>query len=194
MNRRNFLSSSTLGAGALSLAPLSVFSNNNSISLPSIGSGFNEVYEQSTTISITSLSKGFNVIHSKLIHNLQQEGYIFDTKEVVKLSEHCLAIPLQKKPLIGFTTKEIALILNDNEKYQYHILDEKTTKEFNSLIYNYSKNISAHGLELDTIEFVAPVKVLKQSTGRESLFTYQNALNNKITIKSSSKRSATYIN
>ncbi|WP_299432675.1 hypothetical protein [uncultured Aquimarina sp.] len=193
MNRRNFLVSGTLTAGALSLTPTSVFANNNTISVSSLGKGFSKISDQIKHLSISFLPDNVIKAHQVLLQKLDEKGYSYDNSEVVKLSDHCYAIPLSKNPLIGFNSKELALLIKHNGNYKHHILNEPTAMAFNSLIENFSKSSEAHELNLDTLNFISPNEVIKESSGKESTFSYKNESGNIITLKGSSKRQVAVI-
>ncbi|MFD2563999.1 hypothetical protein [Aquimarina rubra] len=188
MNRRNFLASGTLTAGALSLSPTSIFANDNSISLFSIGKGFNRISDQIYLLPVNSLSYHALEAHKLLLQKLDEKGYSYNPAEIVKLSENCYAIPLSKNPLIGFKTKELALLIEHQGTFKHHILNEPTSIAFNSLIENFSKSADALGLNLDTLQFISPNEVIAASFGKENTFTYKNVSGNTITLKGSSKK------
>lgn len=183
MNRRNFIVSSVMSAGALSMLPSSVLANNESISISSIGKGFDKLLHSIGQVTVSSLPNNVIKTHEKLMNVLDKSEYVYNAAEVVKLSENCYAIPLYKKPLLGFNTKELALIVKENNSSEFYILNEEVANEFSSLIDNFSHNNTVNELNLDTIAFALPNKVVKQTTGKESSFVYKNKLNNTITIK-----------
>lgn len=193
MNRRNFIVSSVMGAGALSIFPSSALASNNGIPLTSIGQGFNRLLTTVEHISIANLSSSVANAHERLVKTLDNEGYVYNAKQVVKLNSNCFAIPLQKKPLLGFESKELALIVKQNFGSKFYILNEKLASEFAELIENYSQNASSNELDLDAASFAFPVKVVAQKQGRETTFTYQNKFNNTITLKSARKIAAAVV-
>ena len=193
MNRRNFIVSSVMGAGALSIFPSSALASNNGIPLTSIGQGFNRLLTTVEHISIANLSSSVANAHERLVKTLDNEGYVYNAKQVVKLNSNCFAIPLQKKPLLGFESKELALIVKQNFGSKFYILNEKLASEFAGLIENYSQNASSNELDLDAASFAFPVKVVAQKQGRETTFTYQNKFNNTITLKSARKIAAAVV-
>jgi len=188
MNRRNFLASGTLTVGALSLTPTSIFANNNAISIFSIGKGFSRISHQIQHTSVTFLSQSFQETHQRLMQQLDNKGYRYNKTEVVKLNPNCYAIPLNKKPLIGFNSNELAILIEYNGMHKHYILNEKTTMAFNSLIENFSRNSDTHELNLDTLNFISPHKVIEETFGKESTLVYKNIAGNKITLKGSSKK------
>ncbi|MDH7445463.1 hypothetical protein [Aquimarina sp. 2201CG14-23] len=193
MNRRNFLTSGTLTAGALSLVPTSIFANNNTISIFSIGKGFNSISDQIQHLSVKFLSKNVLKAHTKLLIKLDEKGYNYSNSDIVQLSNNCYAIPLSKKPLIGFDSKELALLIEQNGVYKHYILNEPTSIAFNSLIENFSRNSEAQSLNLDTLNFISPNEVIGTSFGKENTFTYKNVSGNTITLKGSSKKQVAII-
>ncbi|WP_420572270.1 hypothetical protein [Kordia sp.] len=193
MNRRNFIVSSVMGAGALSMFPSSALASNNGISLTSIGKGFTRLLSTVEHISISNLSSSVVNAHKRLTTALDKEGYIYNAAEVVKLNSSCFAIPLHKKPILGFDSKELALIVKNNGASKFYILNEKLATEFSELVENFSQNAESHALDLDAASFAFPVKVIAQKQGRETTFAYQNKFNNNITLKSARKMSAVVI-
>ncbi len=193
MNRRNFIVSSVMGAGALSMFPSSALASNNGISISKIGKGFNRLLSSVEHLSISNLSSGVVNTHQRLMTVLKEEGYLYNATEVVKLNSSCFAIPLHKKPMLGFESKELALIVKNNGASKFYILNEKLANEFAGLIENYSQNAESHELDLDAASFVFPVKVVAQQQGRETTFSYQNKLDNTITLKSARKTSAVVV-
>jgi ribosomal protein L22 len=182
-----------MGAGALSIFPSSALASNNGIPLTSIGQGFNRLLTTVEHISIANLSSSVANAHERLVKTLDNEGYVYNAKQVVKLNSNCFAIPLQKKPLLGFESKELALIVKQNFGSKFYILNEKLASEFAELIENYSQNASSNELDLDAASFAFPVKVVAQKQGRETTFTYQNKFNNTITLKSARKIAAAVV-
>jgi hypothetical protein len=187
MDRRNFIVSSVIGAGALSMFPSTTLASNKGISLTSIGKGFNRLLNSIEHISISNLSSNVFNTHGRLVKALDKEGYVYNATEVVKLNSNCYAIPLQKKPMLGFNSKELALIVKQDGGSKFYILNEKLATEFAGLIDNYSENAAGHELDLDAASFVFPTKVVAQKQGRETTFAYQNKFNNTITLKSARK-------
>lgn len=193
MNRRNFIVSSVMGAGALSMFPSTTLASNQSVSLQSIGKGFNRLLHNVTRISISNLSANVANTHGRLVKALDKDGYEYNASEVVKLNSKCLAIPLRKNPMLGFKSKELALIVSQNGGSKFYILNEKLATEFAGLIENYSVNAADHELDLDAASFVFPVKVVAQKQGKETTFAYQNKFNNTITLKSARKMAAVVV-
>ncbi|MEM6721408.1 MAG: hypothetical protein AAF611_18930 [Bacteroidota bacterium] len=193
MNRRNFIVSSVMGAGALSMFPTTTLASNKNVSLTSIGKGFNRLLPHVKHISIANLSTNLANTHGRLVAALDKEGYEYNASEVVKLNRNCFAIPLQKNPMLGFKSKELALIVSQNGGSKFYILNEKLASEFAGLIENYSENAADHELDLDAASFAFPVKVVAQKQGRETTFTYQNKFNNTITLKSARKMAAVVV-
>lgn len=187
MNRRNFIVSSVIGAGALSMFPSTTLASNKGISITSIGKGFNRLLSTVEHISISNLSSNVVNTHGRLIKALDKEGYVYNATQVVKLNSSCFAIPLHKKPMLGFNSKELALIVKQDGGSKFYILNEKLSTEFAGLIESYSENAEGHELDLDAASFVFPVKVVAQKQGRETTFAYQNKFNNTITLKSARK-------
>ncbi|WP_431164750.1 hypothetical protein [Tenacibaculum halocynthiae] len=185
MNRRKFITTSAIGAGALTMLPTSTIASNNVNSLSSL----NKI----TNISLSSLPFNFTKAHEGLIAELNQLGYIYDSNKLVKLSSKCYAISVQKKSLLGFTSDELALLVEENGSSKYYILEEKLAVEFNTLIENYSYNMDANGFSYDLAEFAFPVKIQEVKKGKESVFSYKNKLNNTITLKSNRKKSRAII-
>ena len=189
MNRRNFIVSSVMGAGALSMFPSSALASNNGISLTSIGKGFNRLLSNVEHISISNLSSSVANAHQRLLIALNKDEYAYNATEVIKLNNSCFAVPLHKKPILGFNSKELALIVKENGASKFYILNEKLAAEFSGLIENYSENAANHELDLDAASFVFPVKVVQQKQGKETTFAYQNKFDNTITLKSARKKS-----
>jgi len=193
MNRRNFIVSSVMSAGALSMFPSTALATNKGISLSSLGKGFKRLLSTVEHISISNLSSGVAKTHLRLMTTLNEEGYLYNAAEVVKLNSSCFAIPLQKKPMFGFNSKELALIVQQNGTSKFYILNEKLATEFSELVENYSQNAASHELDLNAASFAFPVKVVKQQQGRETTFVYQNKYKNTITLKSIRKKSAVIV-
>lgn len=193
MNRRNFIVSSVMGAGALSMFPTSALASNNGISLEKIGNGFGRMLSHINHVSISNLSSGVAKTHQRLVTALNESGYTYNATEVVKLSNSCYAVPLHKNPLLGFESKELALIVKNNGTSKFYILNEKLTNEFNGLIETFSQNAESHELNLDAASFAFPVKVVKQQQGRETVFAYQNKFQNTIALKSTRKKSEVHL-
>ncbi|QHI38588.1 hypothetical protein IMCC3317_39820 [Kordia antarctica] len=193
MNRRNFIVSSVMSAGALSMFPSSALASNNGISLSSIGKGFNRLLSTVEHISISNLSSGVAKTHQRLIATLSEEGYVYNATEVVKLNSSCFAIPLQKKPMFGFKSKELALIVKENGTSKFYILNEKLASEFAGLVENVSQNAESHELDIDAASFAFPVKVIAQKQGRKTTFSYQNKFDNTITLRAARKESAVVV-
>jgi len=193
MNRRNFIVSSVMGAGALSMFPSTTLASNQRVSLQSIGKGFNRLLHNVTRISISDLSTNIANTHRRLVTALDKEGYEYNASEVVKLNNKCFAVPLRKNPIVGFKSKELALIVRQNGGSKFYILNEKLAAEFAGLIENYSVNAADHKLDLDAASFVFPVKVVAQKQGRETTFVYQNKFTNTITLKSARKKVAVVV-
>lgn len=193
MNRRNFIVSSVIGAGALSMFPSTALASNNGISITSIGKGFDRLLSSVEHISIANLSSGVSNTHQRLIAVLKEEGYVYNATEVVKLNSSCYAIPLQKKPMLGFESKELALIVKNNGASKFYILNEKLANEFSGLVENFSQNAESHELDLDAATFAFPVKAVVQKQGRETTFAYQNKFDNTITLRAARRKSAVHI-
>ena len=193
MNRRNFIVSSVMGAGALSMFPSSALASNNGISLDKVGKGFKLLLNKVAHVSITDLSSSVANTHQRLVSALNDSGYAYNATEVVKLSNSCYAIPLHKKPLLGFESKELALIVKNNGNSKFYILNEKLTNEFSGLIDNFSVCAKSHELDLDAAEFAFPVKVVQQKQGRETVFAYENKFQNTIALKSTRKKSEVHL-
>lgn len=193
MNRRNFIASSVMGAGALSMFPSTALASNKGISITSIGKGFNRLLSTVEHISTSNLSMNVANTHGRLVKALDKEGYVYNATQVVKLNSSCFAIPLQKKPMLGFESKELALIVKQDGGSKFYILNEKLSSEFAGLIESYSENFEAHELDLDAASFVFPVKVVAQKQGRETTFAYQNEMENTITLKSARKVAAVVV-
>ncbi|MBC8753529.1 hypothetical protein H2O64_02525 [Kordia sp. YSTF-M3] len=193
MNRRNFIVSSVMGAGALSMFPSSALASNNGISISKIGKGFERLLSSVEHLSISNLSSGVVNTHGRLMAVLNEEGYLYNATEVVKLNSSCFAIPLQKKPMLGFESKELALIVKNNGASKFYILNEKLANEFSGLVEGISQNAESHELDLDAASFAFPVKVVAQKQGRETAFAYQNKFDNTITLKNTRKKSEIHI-
>ncbi|WAC02772.1 hypothetical protein N7U66_03665 [Lacinutrix neustonica] len=194
MNRRHFITSGTLCAGALSLVPNTAFSSTSAISIYSVGQGFNALSNQIRPISLGALSNILQAAHKELSRILDIKGYNYDGSEVVKFSNNCFAVPLSKDPLLGFKSKTLALLIEHNGDYKHYILNEKTTKVFSSLVENYTLNSSTNGLNLDAVDFITPIEVIKESIGRTHLFVYKNKSGNTITLRSSNKHQVILVN
>jgi ribosomal protein L22 len=193
MNRRNFIVSSVMGAGALSMFPTSALASNNGISISSIGKGFGRLLNKVEHISISDLSSNVVKTHERLITSLNESGYLFNATEVVKLNSTCYAIPLHKKPMLGFESKELALIVKNNGVSKFYILNEKLANEFAGLVENVSQNAESHEIDIDAASFAFPVKVVAQKQGRETTFTYQNKFDNTIMLRNTRKNSAVLV-
>ncbi|AXG69996.1 hypothetical protein KORDIASMS9_02225 [Kordia sp. SMS9] len=187
MDRRNFIASSIMGAGALSMFPSTTLASNKSVSLTSIGKGFNRLLSSVTHISISNLSANVANTHGRLISALDKEGYEYNASEVVKLNNNCFAIPLHKNPILGFKSKELALIVKQNGGSKFYILNEKQATEFAGMIESFSQNAASHKLDLDAASFAFPVKVVTHKQGKETIFAYKNKFDNTITLRSARK-------
>ncbi|EDP95581.1 hypothetical protein U8527_06025 [Kordia algicida OT-1] len=189
MNRRNFIVSSVMGAGALSMFPSSALASNNGISLVSIGKGFNRLKSTVEHISVANLPSSVANAHERLLKVLSKDEYVYNATEVIKLNNSCFAVPLHKKPILGFNSKELALIVKQHGTSKFYILNEKLATEFSELVENFSKNAESHELDLDAASFAFPVKVIAQKQGKETTFAYQNKFDNTIILKSTRKKS-----
>lgn len=189
MNRRNFIVSGVMGAGALSMFPSTALASNNGIPLTSIGKGFNRLLSTVEHMSISNLPSSVANAHERLLKALSKDEYVYNATEVIKLNNSCFAMPLHKKPILGFNSKELALIVKQNGTSKFYILNEKLATEFSELVENFSKNAESHELDLDAASFAFPVKVIAQKQGRETTFAYQNKFDNMITLKSTRKKS-----
>ncbi len=185
MNRRKFITTSAIGAGALTMLPSSTIANNSTNSLSSL--------RKIKSISLSSLPFNFAKAHEDLIIELNQLGYVYDSNKLVKLTSNCYAISVQKKTLLGFTSDELAILIQENGTSKYYILEEKLVVEFNNLIENYQYNMNINGFSYDLAEFAFPVKIQETKKGKESVFSYKNKLNNTITLKSNRKKSRAII-
>lgn len=184
MDRRKFILSSVLGTGALTMFPTTTLAN-NSISFNSFSSVINEM----GSVSLNNLPSSFTKAHRDLVSTLKEGGYIYDVDNAVKLNSKCYAISVQKKPLFGFSSNEIAFLVEDETTSKHYILEENMATEFNQLIENYRLNMESHGFNYDVAKFAFPVKIEETKIGKESVFSFKNKLNNTITIKSSRKMS-----
>lgn len=193
MNRRNFIVSSVMGASALSMFPGSALASNKGISLTTIGKGFNHLLTHVEHISISNLSGSVLNAHQRLVTALDKQGYLYNATEVVKLNSSCFAIPLHKKPILGFNSNELALIVKNNGASKFYILDEKLANEFSELIDNFTQNIKSHDLDLDAAAFAFPTKVIAQTSGRKRTFVYENKAKTKITLCSNKGKTSTAI-
>lgn len=193
MKRRYFITSSIMGAGALTIAPTSVLANDRSVTLSGFGKGFNLLSQKTETIAVSSLSNEFVKAYAKISNLLKEQGYQFDPERVTQLNKNCFIIPLHKNPLLGFSSNELAIIVYQNNTYKHYILNEKTTNEFCSFIENFDRNIKGQNLQLDVLALTSPTEVLKHECKKETIFTFKNTLHNTITLKSNSKRSVTMI-
>ena len=193
MNRRNFIVSSMMGAGALSMFPSSALASTNGISLASIGKGFDRLLHAVEYVSASNLTGSLANTHQRLLKTLHNEGYTYNASRVIKFNNACFAVPLHKKPMLGFASKELALIVKSGSGSKFYILNEKLASEFAGLIENFSQNSASHALDLDAAAFAFPVKVVQQKQGRETIFAYQNKFDNTITLKSARKQSAVVI-
>ena len=194
MDRRKFLSSGTIGLGALSMVPSTILANNNPVSLNSVGEGFNRISTQISHTSVALLPQRFLKAHTTLMQLLTKKGYNFSSTEIVKLSPNCFAIPLSKNPVIGFSSKGLALLIEHKGSCKHYILNENTTIAFNTLIESFSKSSDSHNLNLDVVAFSVPKKVIKESHGKENKFVYKNTSGNTITLVGSSKKQIAIVN
>lgn len=185
MNRRKFITTSAIGAGALTMLPTSIIASNNVKSLSSL----NKI----TNISLSSLPFNFKKAHESLMLELNELGYVYDSNKLIKLSSNCYAISVQKKSLLGFTSEELALLVEESGSSKYYILEEKLAIELNSLVENYRYNMDANNFSYDLAEFAFPVKIQEVKKGKESVFSYKNKMNNTITLQSNRKRSRAII-
>ena len=165
----------------------------NGIALEKVGKGFELLLNKVAHVSIADLSSNVAKTHQRLVAALNDSGYAYNATEVVKLSNSCYAIPLHKSPLLGFESKELALIVKNNGSSKFYILNEKLTNEFSGLIDNFSVCAKSHELDLDAAEFAFPVKVVQQKQGRETVFAYENKFQNTIALKSTRKKSEVHL-
>lgn len=193
MNRRNFIVSSVMGAGAISMFPSSALASTNGISLSRIGKGFDRLLHAVEYVSASHLTGSVANAHQRLMTTLQNEGYTYNAARVIKFNSSCYAVPLHKKPILGFASNELALIVKHNGVSKFYILNEKLAAEFAGLIENFSQNSASHELNLDAASFVFPTRVVQQTQGRETLFVYQNKLNNTITLKQQRKTASVVV-
>ncbi len=170
------------------MIPTSVFANNNAISIFSIGAGFDRISNRLDYVSGTNLPLHFQDAYGQLLNVLLEKGYHFKSKELVKLSVNCFAIPLNKTSLLGFKSHELALLVAHENNCNFYILNENTTAAFNSLIENFSKSSDSHALNLDVVAFSTPNEIISESHGKEAKFAYKNTEGNTITLIGSSKR------
>lgn len=184
MNRRKFMMSSVMGAGALSLFPYSSLANNQSNLSSNLKRGLRNVQN----VSSSNLPFEFTEAYKNLTIFLKEEGYTFQIDELIKLNENCYAIPLEKKSLLGFRDNDLGLIVRDKTTSHFYVVEEQVVEEFNKILESYEENMKAHGFKINTSDFVFPVEILSEKKGRESIFSYKNKLNNIITIKSSRKK------
>ena len=188
MDRRKFIASSTMGAGALSMFPMSTFANsveNFSLKLSTcLGT---------SNVSAGSLSNGVVKTFESMKDFLNKSNYSFNNSQLMKFNDTCSAVPLEKKSLLGFKSKELGLIVEKNGTSKFYILNEKITEEFGKLTENFSLGIKENGGDIDVSKFVFPAEVIEEKNGLESVFAYKNALNNTITFKSSSKNTRAII-
>ena len=189
MNRRKFMLSSAMTAGALAMFPVSTLAKNNVNTLSSLS----KVIKEKGSISLNNLPFGFTNAHQDLIIALNKGGYVYNLDEVVKLNSKCYAISVQKKSLLGFKSNELAILIKGKGTSKHYILEEKMANEFNMLIENYSFNMNAIGGNYDVSEFAYPIKIEESKIGRESIFSYKNKLDNTIILKSNRKTSRAII-
>ena len=183
MNRRKFLLSSIMTTGALALLPTATLANSSIKTLPCL----NNLINLSRSFSLTSLPLGFSKASESLLTTLKEEGYLFNANSVVKLNNNCYAISVQRNPLLGFKSNELALLVKEGVTSKHYILEEEMAIEFNALIDNYSYNMNALGCEDNVADFAFPIKVKEEKKGRNSIFSYQNNLDNTIVLKRNKK-------
>ncbi len=188
MNRRKFIASSTMGAGALSMFPMSTFANSAENFNSKFGASF-----QTSNIALGSLTTEVAETFENMKDFLNESNYSFNASQLMKFSDTCYAVPLEKKSLLGFKSNELALIVKENGSSKFYILNEKITEEFGKLTENFSLGIKESGGNVDVSKFVSPSEVIEEKKGRESVFAYKNALNNTITFKSSRKNTRAII-
>ncbi|MEW4924613.1 hypothetical protein [Algibacter sp. 2305UL17-15] len=189
MNRRFFLTTGALGLSSVSVFPSSIVQNNNFVSLADFGKGFYSLYKKTTQRYVTSLSNSFIEAHKEILISLTNKGYVYNNLEVTVLGESCFIIPLKKSSMLGFNSKELAIIIEKEEGgFSHYILNEYQSIGLNNFIENFDKNIEVSKLDINVLKFITPVKVLKESIGKESVFAFENALKNKIVLRSSSKK------
>ncbi|CAM1372392.1 hypothetical protein [Tenacibaculum xiamenense] len=183
MNRRKFIASSTMGAGALSMFPMSAFANSSE---KIFKSKFEDSFN-SFNVAIESLSNDAAKTFEDMKGFLKESNYSYNTSKLMKFNDVCYAIPLEKKSLLGFNSNELGLIVNQNGTSKFYILNEKITEEFQNLNEGFSLGIEESGGSIDVAKFIFPQEVIEEKKGRESVFAYKNALNDTITFKSSRK-------
>lgn len=183
MNRRKFLLSSIMTTGALALFPTSTIANSNVKALPCLSNLMN----LSQSFSLTNLPLGFSKASESLLTTLKEQGYLFNVNSVVKLNNNCYAISVQKNTLLGFKSNELALLVKEGITSKHYILEEEMASEFNALIDNYSYNMNALGCENNVSDFAFPVKIREDKKGKNSVFRYQNNLDNTIILKKTKK-------
>lgn len=188
MNRRFFLTTGALGLSSVSVFPASIISKNNFVSLADFGKGFNNLYQKTNQRIVSSLSDSFLKAHKKILVALTNKGYIYNNLEVTALGKSCFIIPLKKTPMIGFSSKELALIIEEQGTFSHYILNEYQSIGLNNFIENFDKNIESSKLDINVLKFITPVKVYKDVKGKESLFAFENVHKNKIVLKNSSKK------
>lgn len=184
MNRRKFLFSSAITAGALSITPTATLASNNYKTYAGLKSfaGF------SNNLSLSSLPSSFLKTCNNLITDLKSEDYSV-SNHAIKLNSNCYAISIQKSSLLGFKSNELALLINEKGNSNYYILEEELATEFTSLIENYKYNMNALNFNYSLSDFAFPVEVLESKKGLISIFSFKNKLNNTITLKRVKKQS-----
>ena len=183
MNRRKFLLSSIMTTGALAVFPTATLASSSVKTLPCL----NNFISLSGSFSLTNLPFGFSKASESLLTTLKEEGYLFNTSSVVKLNNNCFAISVQKNSLLGFKSNELALLVKEGVTSKHYILEEDMASEFNLLVENYSYNINAIGFENNVADFAFPVKVKEVKKGKNTIFSYQNKLDNTIVLKRNKK-------
>ncbi len=187
MNRRNFLTTGALGLSSVSILPASIISNKQIVSLADFGKGFYSLYKRTNQIYVKSLSGTFLKAHKKMVMNLNNKGYVFNEMEVIGLSQNCFILPLNKTSILGYKSKELALIIKEQGSFSHYILNQYHSMGFNKFIEDLDENIKFLKLDINVLEFITPVKVNKESFGRVSIFAFENTYKNNIILKSSSK-------
>ena len=195
MNRRNFLSSSALAFGALTIIPSSIIAEETSnTSLHHFGKGFQSIQSFTSTISIDSVSDIFKESFHELSTTLKTQGYDFNASSLIKFNQKCYALPIVKKSLLNVSTKELAFLIKNQNSYNTYILDHQSTIAFDQFIESFYISLRSHNINfIDLLEVIAPYKVTSYKKGKHTLFAFRNKNGDHITIHNTSKGTKTTI-
>ncbi len=194
MNRRYFINSGFLAFSGASLIPTSIIANDQKITLNHFGNGLNLINSQAKQVSITGQVQALKEHHEYLLQKLERNNYLFDSHQLTQLNAHCFVIPLYKKSILGFSSKELVFISKKKSKYNHFIIDEQSSLQLDTFINNFNHEIEQQQVDfINTFHYSIPEEIISYKRGRVSEFTFKNTHGNTISIISSKKGAKTII-